>query len=608
MNETRFQYLRTDLDQRGDNTLPSIAVLDSFLGGGAQVGVFSDIQNRYELQNYTSVTRGAHSIRFGARLRALGLANSSTQNYGGTFTFGGETGPLLDSTGQPILDSGGQPMVGYVSSIERYRRTLLFQQEGLSAAQIRALGGGASQFSIIGGGPLATVRQGDIGVFAQDNWRARPNLTLSFGLRYEAQSNLASRTNLAPRFGFAWEPGFSLKRKYHTVIRGGGGIFYDRVDAALTLQALRFDGIHRQQFIIHDPSFFPHEPTVADLIAQNVPQTLRSIDRNIQSPYNIVSSIGVERDLPLRLKIASTFTHTRSVHLLLSRNIMAPPPSSSTNGGTSPNLYQYESAGVLNGNQIITNVSRNFSGRLGVYGYYAYGRIFSNTDGPGTFPANQFDLRQEYGRAATDIRHRCVWGGSFTGPRGYVLSPFVVGRSGAPFNITTGRDTYNDSLFTERPALAVSPYAPGALITSLGVFDPNPALGTPLIPRNYGKGPPFITLNLRMNKTFGLGGSRSGPRGKRRNAKKKGDTETLTTIDENDYSSIFHTDKGDQRYNMTFSITARNLFNNVNPGLPVGDLSSPAFGTSNWLASSGNPAHPSYGNNRTVQLEIRLGF
>ena len=195
-----------------------------------------------------------------------------------------------------------------------------------------------------------------------------------------------------------------MKRKYHTVIRGGGGIFYDRVDAALTLQALRFDGIHRQQFIIHDPSFFPQEPTVADLIAQNVPQTLRSIDRSIQSPYNIVSSIGVERDLPVRLKIASTFTHTRSVHLLLSRNIMAPPPSSSTNGGTSPNLYQYESAGVLDGNQIITNVSRTFSGRLGVYGYYAYGRIFSNTDGPGTFPSNQFDLRQEYGRAATDIR------------------------------------------------------------------------------------------------------------------------------------------------------------------------------------------------------------
>jgi hypothetical protein len=153
---------------------------------------------------------------------------------------------------------------------------------------------------------------------------------------------------------------------------------------------------------------------------------------------------------------------------------MAPPPSSSTNGGTSPNLYQYESAGVLDGNQIITNVSRKFSGRLGVYGYFAYGRIFPNTDGTGTFPANQFDLRQEYGRAATDIRHRFVLGRVFHGSARLCAQPVRGGKVRGPFNITTGRDTYNDSLFNERP---VSPYAPSALITSLGAFDPTRRLG-----------------------------------------------------------------------------------------------------------------------------------
>jgi outer membrane receptor protein involved in Fe transport len=538
----------------------------------------------------------------------VSLADSSTQNYGGTFTFGGGTAPLLDNSGQPILDSGGQPQFSYISSLERYRRTLLFQDEGLSAAQIRALGGGPSQFSLVGGAPFADVGQADLGVFAQDDWRARPNLTLSFGLRYETQNNIAGRGGFAPRFGFAWEPGANGRKKYHTVIRGGNGLFYDRVDAALTLQALRFDGIRRQQFIVRDPSFFPQVPSVSDLAAQGVPQTLRSMDAGLQSPYNIVSSIGVERDLPSRFKVASTFTHSRSVHLLLSRNITAPLPGASSRSGTLPSIYQYESAGVLNGNQIITNVSRSFSGRLSLYGYYAYGRALANTDGPNTFPANQFDLTQEYGRAVTDIRHRFVLGGSYSGPWGYVLSPFVVGRSGAPFNITTGRDLNGDTLFTDRPALAIDPHAPGVVATQFGAFDPNPAPGTPLIPRNYGNGPPLFTLNLRLNKTIGFGGSRSGQGGKRRIAKKQRDSESQAKIDENNYSSIFHTDKSDQRFNLTFSITARNLFNNVNQGAPIGSLSSPAFGTSNWLASSGNPYHPSYGNNRTVQLEVRLGF
>jgi len=272
------------------------------------------------------------------------------------------------------------------------------------------------------------------------------------------------------------------------------------------------------------------------------------------------------------------------------------------------NLYEYESGGILNGNQSNTNVSRSFGGKLSLYGYYAYSRVFANTDGPGTFPANQYDLRQEYGRATTDVRQRVVLGGSFSGPGRYVLSPFLVARSGAPFDITTGRDANGDSLFTDRPALAAPPYGPGVMITPFGAFDPNPLQGTPIIPRNYGQGPAFFTLNLRLNKTIGFGGSRSEPKGKRREPKKQREPQGVAKIDDNNYSGIFRVDKSDQRYNLTLSITARNLFNNVNAGIPVGNLTSPAFGASNWLASSNSPYHASYGNNRTVQVEIRLRF
>ncbi len=111
INETRFQYIRRDLRLNGDNTLPAVTVLGSFLGGGAQVGLSKDVRDHYEFQNYTSMLRGNHSIRFGGRLRVLSLADSSTQNFGGTFTFGGEMAPLLDLNHQPIPDSGGQPLL-----------------------------------------------------------------------------------------------------------------------------------------------------------------------------------------------------------------------------------------------------------------------------------------------------------------------------------------------------------------------------------------------------------------------------------------------------------------------------------------------------------------
>src|SRR5215468_1297163 len=51
VNETRFQYMRMNVTQHGDNSVPALNVLDSFLGGGSQIGLSSNIQNRYELQN-----------------------------------------------------------------------------------------------------------------------------------------------------------------------------------------------------------------------------------------------------------------------------------------------------------------------------------------------------------------------------------------------------------------------------------------------------------------------------------------------------------------------------------------------------------------------------
>jgi hypothetical protein len=162
VNEARFQYTRERRRREGDNSVPTIRVIDAFTGGGAQVGLSYNNEDRWELQNYTSVTLGRHALKAGVRLRAVSIADVSPQNFGGTFTFGGGVAPELDAGGEVVRDANGQLVLVPITSLGRYRRTLLLGRQGFTPAEIRARGGGATQFSIAGGNPLASVRPGGL--------------------------------------------------------------------------------------------------------------------------------------------------------------------------------------------------------------------------------------------------------------------------------------------------------------------------------------------------------------------------------------------------------------------------------------------------------------
>jgi hypothetical protein len=156
VNETRFQYFRPETVSQANSSGYALQVLGAFNGGGNALGRTTDIQNTYEFQNYTSLARKAHSLRFGVRVRGATDTNTSPQNYNGTFTFSGGLAPELDANNNPLM-SGGQAVMVNISSIESYQRTLLFQQLGYSAVLIRQLGGGASQFTVNAGNPIISV-------------------------------------------------------------------------------------------------------------------------------------------------------------------------------------------------------------------------------------------------------------------------------------------------------------------------------------------------------------------------------------------------------------------------------------------------------------------
>src|SRR5829696_8748128 len=212
INETRFQFIRNRNYQTSVLDAFALNVLDSFNSGGSQVGSSTDARDRFELQNFTSWTSGNHFLKVGVRLRHSKIDSISPNNFGGSYTFAGGPGPRLDTNDQVVVGPNGQPEIIELSSLERYRRTLAFSRAGFSPAAIRVLGGGATQFFIAGGNPEAEVKQTDAAFYLQDEWKVRPNFTLSPGLRYENQNNIDSNYNFAPRVGFAWSPVFGRKK------------------------------------------------------------------------------------------------------------------------------------------------------------------------------------------------------------------------------------------------------------------------------------------------------------------------------------------------------------------------------------------------------------
>src|SRR6266404_2091462 len=626
VNETRFQFNHQTSGDTADNSIPTIQVQDAFTGGGSQIGLSSNQQNRFELTNNTSIARGLHTIRFGARLRSTHITNISPQNFGGTWTFAGSR-----QIGNPNT----------LTSIQVYQLTFQGLNAGLSPAAIRAAGGGATQFTIAAGNPKATVSQIDFGGFAQDDWKFRPNLMLSFGLRYENQNNISSNLNFAPRFGFAWQPGTSSRQHpAKTTIRGGFGVFYDRVSENLTLTASRLNGTNQQQFIVTDPAVlnsFPNIPTISTLTAFRTPLTIYQLAQDLQAPYTMQSAISVERALPHNFTTSITFSHSRTLHLLRARAINAPLPVSGVRPlGSVNNFFEYDSTGRFDQNQLIFTMNSRLSRNASFNINYTYSRTNSDSEGAGTFAANPFDFSTEYGRSSGDIRHRFTLFGNYRAPWGISLSPFLIIASGAPFNITIGRDLNGDTLFTERPAFASDLTKPGVIVTKFGTFDPNPGPGSQIIPRNFGNGPGSLIANLRVSKTFGFGGERKAaatsqtPGAGNRGGERGG----------GGFSGLGGGRGGGggprggggaggggagggrggggseaaKRYGLTLSLNFQNILNHANLGRPVGNLSSSLFGISTSSAGGfggfggGRGGGGSSPYNRLIEAQIRFSF
>ena len=197
-------------------------------------------------------------------------------------------------------------------------------------------------YQVVQGNGHAVLVQKELGGFVQDEVKVRRDLSLSLGLRYDWQNYLHDDNNFSPRFAIAYAPHGSKT----TVIRAGGGVFYDRTGYGPLADLVLNNGQHLRNYLIENPGY----PNPGPLFAQ-APGLVR-LDPAVREPYSMQYGVTLERQVAKRTTISAAYRGTRGVKLYRSRDVNAPlPPDYLVRPDPSVGtLRQIESSGRLAGN------------------------------------------------------------------------------------------------------------------------------------------------------------------------------------------------------------------------------------------------------------------
>ena len=480
--EFRNQLILVFRDQTTRSGSPASApqtVVDGVFTGGPSQSFSGKERRAFDVQDTVTYIHGKHTVSFGATARTDWNDVVDARNFGGTFEFG---------------------------SLSQYRAVV---QQHIGTPVL---------FSVNQGKPTVSFLTQQTSGFAQDELRALPNLTITFGLRYDWQNTLDHRKDLAPRLALAFAPGNRKK----TVLRAGAGMFYDNLPRSATQDALLLDGVRVREIVISNPSY--PDPFLSGQFITPPPSITR-VSSGARSPYLLQTSAGVEEEIWRGTWLSAEYSFLRGLHLFRLRDTNAPLPWAD-GVRPDPNFLmnnEIESAGFLRGHAMTITFRGGLGKRLKGYAQYVFSKYTNDVSGTlGVFlpPADNYNFRSEIGPADFDRRHRLNFAGIVQLPFGFRTGSIISAATGAPYNITTGFDDNGDGVANDRP---------------------------PGITRNTGRGPGTLQLDLRLTKVFNLQGA---------------------SVPEHHHL----------RRTMDFSADAFNAINHTNDTSIVGVASSPLFG------------------------------
>lgn len=463
VNETRGQFTHGDLNAPPSDPIgPAVGI-----SGVASFGTLSGSptargNNLYEVADNFSHQSGAHAIRAGVDF----LYNDDTITYPrsirGSYSFSSLANFL----------SGAYNNSGF---------TQTFNASVVSQTNPNA------------------------GFYAQDEWKAAPNLTVNLGLRYDLQwlkTLVTDTNNLSPRIGFAWSPFASRK----TVIRGGFGLFYDRVPLRALANAILSAGnttnvADLQQIGVSLSPGQAGAPVFPGILGSltlppGVLFNFSTMDRHMQNAYAGQGSFEIERQLGKSGTLSAGYEHLRGFHLIISVNRNVPAcAAAGTNNGCRPNpAYGNDSQYSSLADSRYDGFHVSYVQRPVRWGSYRISYTYSKAlDDVGEFffsaPIDNYNIWQDYGRSDDDQRHRLVFNGTIHSSmdqaktawqqfsHGFQLGVLLQYYSALPFNITTGSNTIQGT--------AARPTINGAFID-----------------RNAGSGFDFFNVNARLSRSF----------------------------------------------------------------------------------------------------------
>jgi len=516
MHEARLSLKWDGETDNPISTAPQLQVAGAFTSGGATLGPQRLHELAIEYDDDAILTTKNHTLKPGMQLWIYNEHQQLTNNFNGTYTFGGGTAPVLDANGNP----SGQTET--ITGLEQYRRALLHLP-----------GGTATAFSNVAGTPTVDFTLVQNAFFIQDDWNAGHGVHIASGLRYFWQNNPTVLSSLTPRLGILWSPD---KKKW--TLHAHGGMFAGRFNKNVQSEIQRMDGTDRITSTIYNPIY-------SNPFSDATPiHSIREYSPHLTNLTWAAWNIGGTRTLPLGFTLSADYYKGRIWNYTRSNNINSPlndNPLGPRPGASNLNILQMQASGQGGANVEFVGIDQHTLKR--VQFFFGGVRVELNDD----TDDNQFSTPQSSTSNVGEFAHRTgqpVWNlfgnGTFKLPEGLQLSMNFNGGGDRHFNILTGFDNNGDGNFNDRPQYA-TPGQAGAIQTPWGLLVASG--GTGVFPRNKGVMPWTFFLDTNLQRAFKL----------TRNA------------------------KAEHQQTLTVNLRAVNLLNHTNVTSMGGVLGSPLF-------------------------------